>query len=407
MRSTVKDEKKSRPPLTFSALTSSKQSIFKNIIAQFTDTPTLAAISRLNKEGRANTLTELKERQILEPIKVIALEKNRERYTANNPELTLIPFPEEQIIHDILNTKAPADVRHQVLVNIINAPLERYLHILLDCAQRGKVQAHQARFPLTLKYLFNSPFTRSKLSVECNRTLEKIQKELIINLRVTSAVDSRDEKDISMLIPNLKKIGGVAACDNQGRTMLMLYAGLSVEGQVLSLDDELKEMQTLIHQGANVNAHDKKMRTPLSFSINFFSYEKTKLLLDNKAQPNARDDAGNTTLMLAVKTSQPRLVALLERRGADINLANNAGETALMFALETLTKLHTVERPDQLICTKAEAILTYLLEHHADVSAKTLTGKTVFDFAKGNHERINQLKKYQTIKNHFSSCTIL
>ncbi|HEY4839735.1 MAG TPA: ankyrin repeat domain-containing protein [Candidatus Acidoferrales bacterium] len=92
-----------------------------------------------------------------------------------------------------------------------------------------------------------------------------------------------------------------------------------------------------------------------------------KLIRDNPGNINKKGPAGSTPLMYAALYSDVDSVRQLLKMGADPNLQNEAGATALMWATDNLE------------------IVTELVEHGADVNAKSGDSRTPLLIAAGRY----------------------
>jgi ankyrin repeat protein len=83
----------------------------------------------------------------------------------------------------------------------------------------------------------------------------------------------------------------------------------------------------LIRHGANPNAQDKSLETPLHFAVYEYQLAAAQRLIEGGADPNAQDDHGNTPLWRAVFESRGRgdMIKLLVSAGADKTLKNRHG----------------------------------------------------------------------------------
>lgn len=97
--------------------------------------------------------------------------------------------------------------------------------------------------------------------------------------------------------------------------------------------DDLKQVQTLLRGGANVNAPNRYGVTPLSLAAENADPAMVETLLKAGANAKATMPGGQTVLMTAARTGNPEAVKLLLAHGADPNAAESSyGETALMWA---------------------------------------------------------------------------
>jgi phospholipid transport system substrate-binding protein len=79
-------------------------------------------------------------------------------------------------------------------------------------------------------------------------------------------------------------------------------------------EDNYKQLETLrvlLNRGADVNAQDIKLRTPLHFAIEYNNYEMVKALLENGADKNRNDNIGRSPLRLATDQGKLEIVSLL------------------------------------------------------------------------------------------------
>jgi ankyrin repeat protein len=148
----------------------------------------------------------------------------------------------------------------------------------------------------------------------------------------------------------IKKGADIHARDLEGKTALYL-AALRVHTKVATflrkhgaqLDfvtairlGDLREVQRLVKEGADVNSKDIYGGTPLMIAAGTGNLEIVRLLLDNGADINAtRDGSDATALMNAVKGSNVEVVKLLIEKGADVNTVVEMGDenmTAMDFA---------------------------------------------------------------------------
>ena len=105
-----------------------------------------------------------------------------------------------------------------------------------------------------------------------------------------------------------------------------------------------KTIPLLLQHGADVNAADETLRTPLHLAAEALfrrpSPEAISLLSESRAEINARDQEGNTPLHMATRSAQLsrdplalEVIRLLLKEGAGVATANNDGKTACDLAL--------------------------------------------------------------------------
>jgi len=79
----------------------------------------------------------------------------------------------------------------------------------------------------------------------------------------------------------------------------------------------LKErVETLIANGADINARDETDRTPLQIAVMYFNRNMMHLLVEKGADVNIRDSDGHTTLYYAVESGQKDMAEYLRKNGA-------------------------------------------------------------------------------------------
>lgn len=157
-------------------------------------------------------------------------------------------------------------------------------------------------------------------------------------------------------------------------------------------EENVALLQLLIREGANVDAVNKSQETPL---LSAARAETLMALLNAGADPKLEDVDGVTILhnLLRFSGSCKAVVAALVERGADIEAKDHRGYTALHYvcrpyeegskAWRQLSRWrqlthenvlhHLALLLDSAYETRMEA-LTALLDHHANVNARTNTG---------------------------------
>jgi ankyrin repeat protein len=83
-----------------------------------------------------------------------------------------------------------------------------------------------------------------------------------------------------------------------------------------------------------VDKKDKLGQTPLIVAVNHNKLEIAELLLANGANVNARDSHMHTPLMVALGIyNHDKMVRLLLAKGADVNLADDSGMTPIAYSV--------------------------------------------------------------------------
>ena len=128
-----------------------------------------------------------------------------------------------------------------------------------------------------------------------------------------------------------------------------------------ALGDDTEMADLLIRGGALVNAADHYDVTPLSLACTNASPAMVETLVEAGANPNAARATGETILMTCARGGVVDAVNPLLARGVDLNAKEAShGQTALMWAA---WEGHT-------------QVVGALIEHGADVDARTTTGYT-------------------------------
>ena len=128
-----------------------------------------------------------------------------------------------------------------------------------------------------------------------------------------------------------------------------------------ALRDDAEMADLLIRAGASVNAADNYDVTPLSLACTNASPVMVEKLLQAAADANAAQATGETALMTCARGGVWDAVNPLVARGVDLNAKEAShGQTALMWAA---WEGHT-------------QVVRGLIEHGADVHARTTTGYT-------------------------------
>ena len=114
-----------------------------------------------------------------------------------------------------------------------------------------------------------------------------------------------------------------------------VIAAFVVQSSSLSdavLYGDVKTVQTLIANGANVNEVDATGMTPLMVAASEGQTAIAQLLVDAGADVQQAGEDGTTALMRAASANRVDIMKQLVAKGADVNAKNKGGMTALMVA---------------------------------------------------------------------------
>ena len=164
-------------------------------------------------------------------------------------------------------------------------------------------------------------------------------------------------------------------------------------------------LRTLLADGAQVNATPPDGVTALHWAVQWDHAEMVDLLLAAGAQVNAADHYGVTPLALACTNASAAMVDTLLSAGADPSAAQATGETVLM----TCARGGVVDAVTPLLARAVDVnvgesthgqtavmwaaweghtdVVRTLVEHGADVDARTTTGYTALLFAAREGDR--------------------
>jgi ankyrin repeat protein len=173
------------------------------------------------------------------------------------------------------------------------------------------------------------------------------------DLRLVEATRNQDPQTVRAL---LKQRVDVDARSDDGATALLWAAHWN----------DLETADLLIRAGANVNLANDFRVTPLSLACTNGNARFVERLLNAGAHPDTPIATGETPLMTCAGTGTADAVRLLIARGADVNGKEpSQNQTVLMWA--------AAERHPDVVRT--------LLDHKADLEARTKKGFTALHFA--------------------------
>ena len=185
-------------------------------------------------------------------------------------------------------------------------------------------------------------------------------------------------KDLEIVKLLIKQGANVNAKDRKGKTPLH------------HLVNQLEIVKLLIKQGANVNAKDRKGKTPLHHLVN--QLEIAKLLIKQGANVNAKDEKGKTPLHLADHLD---IVKILVKNGANVNAKDKFGNSPLFykslditsFLLEKGSYINSQNKAGETLLHKLAPgnerdfkLISFLINKSLDVNIKDNNGNTALYF---------------------------
>lgn len=133
-------------------------------------------------------------------------------------------------------------------------------------------------------------------------------------------------------------------------------------------------VETLIALGADLNAKDKSLSTPLMIASNYSDIESMKLLLLKGADATLCDSKGFTALMRSSSNGSLEGVHLLLDAGVNPNDQDYRGCTALIHSCNHL--VHTNDNSDK-------KVIEFLLHAGADINF-LFQNKVIFQYVLGH-----------------------
>lgn len=128
-----------------------------------------------------------------------------------------------------------------------------------------------------------------------------------------------------------------------GIPLLTLLAGCATI-YTAARDGDLSTVQTLVAQGADVNAVNENGSTALHFAADKGRTEVVRFLLDHGASVNVKSKSGSTPLLLAARSGSLETVRLLLDRGAEVNVETGAGQGHINWSpLSTVAESGSLE----------------------------------------------------------------
>ena len=171
--------------------------------------------------------------------------------------------------------------------------------------------------------------------------------------RLVDAARNRDHRALRALLNQRADVNGRA---DDGATALLWAAHWN----------DLDAADLLIRAGADANAANDLRITPLSLACTNGSAPLVERLVTAGANPNTPIATGETPIMTCAASGSADAVRTLIARGADVNVKEPVqNQTALMWAASQ----------------RHPAVVKALVEHGADLRARTRKGFTALHFA--------------------------
>ena len=177
-----------------------------------------------------------------------------------------------------------------------------------------------------------------------------------------------------------------------------LDANSRADLSIAAYENDIKAMQWLIANGADVNVKREDGWTPLHSAAYENASEAAALLLANGADVNAKRENGKTPLHSAADRNASEAAAVLLANGAEVNAKDNDGRTPLLWAAfenaseaaavllangaEVNAKSNDGVTPLHLVAwANAPEAAAMLIANSADINAKDNGGRTPLHFA--------------------------
>ena len=136
-------------------------------------------------------------------------------------------------------------------------------------------------------------------------------------------------KKILLLILAFVGLLGISGCRSRSQKSTdpeqqPLQHAAALERELISaaLQGDAKRMEAAVKAGADVNAIDERLGSPLGGASYSGNLEAVRLLTDRGANVNAKDTKGMTPLMNATLGGNADVVRFLIAKGADVNIGS-------------------------------------------------------------------------------------
>ena len=156
------------------------------------------------------------------------------------------------------------------------------------------------------------------------------------NVLIVRMAEAGSLSGVKLLVYNGADLDKVSTGDDDEGIPLSQFTALMLAAQNFSYGNTNADsnkvnpiVEFLVRKGANVNATDENLHTPLHYAVKYeSSLTNVKYLLAHGANINAQSEIGGTPLMMSVATQQKQIVSLLLNFGADPTIKDKDGKTA-------------------------------------------------------------------------------
>ena len=189
-----------------------------------------------------------------------------------------------------------------------------------------------------------------------------------------------------------------ALCAGSGVARAQTAAAPGVSPLIAAVrNGDVGELRARLAAGVDVNARQPDGATALHWAVHHEDVAAADLLIGAGAAADAANDLGVTPLLMACRAGHGALVERLLAAGADANTALPSGETALMAAaragsleavnalLKRRARVNAAEAARGqtalmwAVANRRPAVTRVLLDHGADVGARTATRRRVYN----------------------------
>ena len=153
-----------------------------------------------------------------------------------------------------------------------------------------------------------------------------------------------------------------------------------------------------LNQGANVDARNKNLKTPLILAASRGVTSVCDFLISHGAKTSAKDSNGDSPLAIAARNGHFDVCALLLNHGVEVNLIDDLGETELFGSVEShspeicrlllehgvsIDHQNNYEQTALMVSIRSNNVDVFriLLEYNANTLIKDCTGLTPLHYA--------------------------